>query len=126
MRKFSLLAFFSLILTACGSNPQSYITAKSEPIVNVEANIADQLDIKAKADRAILTNVGEVALNVAYKLFWYDKNGVTQTATMTSATDSTAWKNLYLLPKQVQVEHFEKPTNESENYRIYLRANHTR
>lgn len=57
MRKFLSLAIFSLFLTACGSNPQSYITPKSSPIVNIDASLNATLDVKAKSDHLTVKNL---------------------------------------------------------------------
>ena len=109
MRKFLSLAIFSLFLTACGSNPQSYITPKSSPIVNI--------DVKAKSDYLTIKNLSEQAVNFAYKLFWYDGKGVTQAAELSPQT----WQPVTLRTKETMKIELEKPTEESENYRVYLK-----
>ncbi|WGE31217.1 YcfL family protein [Actinobacillus genomosp. 2] len=119
LKSYWLLASFSLFLTACGSNPQSYIKGKSEPIVNIEAQIAPLIQVDAEIDKLSITNLSEQPLNLSYKLFWYDSQGVTQTANDIS---EQSWLQLWLNSKQSQTLPFEKPTNESSNYRIYLRG----
>ncbi|WGE68625.1 YcfL family protein [Actinobacillus equuli subsp. haemolyticus] len=114
-----LFAIFSLFLTACGSNPQSYIKGKSEPVVNIEAQIATLVKVDAESERLSVTNLTEHPLNLSYKLFWYDNQGVTQTANDIS---TQPWLNLWLNSKQSQPLQLEKPTNESSNYRVYLRG----
>ena len=114
-----LLAIFSLFLTACGSNPQSYIKGKSAPIVNIEAQVAPSIHVEANSDQLSVTNLTEQPLNLAYKLFWYDKQGVTQTADDMS---KQTWLTLWLNGKQSEVLGVEKPTAESHNYRVYLRG----
>ncbi|WP_281772450.1 YcfL family protein [Haemophilus parahaemolyticus] len=117
MRKFLSLAIFSLFLTACGSNPQSYITPKSSPIVNIDASLNATLDVKAKSDHLTVKNLSEQAVNFAYKLFWYDGKGVTQLAEHSPQT----WQPVTLRAKETMKVELEKPTEESENYRVYLK-----
>lgn len=120
LKSYCLFAIFSLFLTACGSNPQSYIKGKSEPIVNIEEHIARQVEVDAGNRTVSVTNIGEHPLNLSYKLFWYDKHGVTQA---NSDIPTQSWLNLWLNSKQSQIIVLVKPTNESSNYRIYLRGN---
>ena len=117
MRKFLSLAIFSLFLTAFGSNPQSYITPKSSPIVNIDASLNATLDVKAKSDHLTVKNLSEQAVNFAYKLFWYDGKGVTQLAEHSPQT----WQPVTLRAKETMKVELEKPTEESENYRVYLK-----
>lgn len=117
MCKFLSLAIFSLFLTACGSNPQSYITPKSSPIVNIDASLNATLDVKAKSDHLTVKNLSEQAVNFAYKLFWYDGKGVTQLAEHSPQT----WQPVTLRAKETMKVELEKPTEESENYRVYLK-----
>lgn len=117
MRKFLSLALFSLFLTACGSNPQSYITPKSSPIVNIESSLNAILDVKAQPDYLTVKNLSEQAVNFAYKLFWYDEKGVTQTSELSPQT----WQPVTLRTKDMMKIKLEKPTEESENYRVYLK-----
>lgn len=117
MRKFLSLAIFSLFLTACGSNPQSYITPKSSPIVNIDASLNATLDVKAKSDHLTVKNLSEQTVNFAYKLFWYDGKGVTQLAEHSPQT----WQPVTLRAKETMKVELEKPTEESENYRVYLK-----
>ena len=113
MRKFLSLALFSLFLTACGSNPQSYITPKSSPIVNIDSSLNATLDVKAQPDYLTVKNLSEQAVNFAYKLFWYDGKGVTQAA--------QTWLPVTLRAKEAIKFELAKPTEESENYRVYLK-----
>ena len=118
LNSYWLLAIFSLFLTACGSNPQSYIKGKSEPIVNIEAQIAPLIQVEAESDKLSVANLSEHPLNLSYKLFWYDNQGVTQS----NNDPAMPWLNLWLIGKQSQTLQLEKPTDESSNYRIYLRG----
>ena len=117
MRKFLSLALFSLFLAACGSNPQSYITPKSSPIVNIDSSLNATLDVKAQPDYLTVKNLSEQAVNFAYKLFWYDGKGVTQTSELSPQT----WQPVTLRVKEAMKVELAKPTEESENYRVYLK-----
>lgn len=116
MRKFLTLAIFSLFLTACGSNPQSYITAKSNPIVNIDARLNPVLEVNAKSDNLAVKNLSEQAVNFAYKLFWYDDKGVSQ-----AAEPANHWQTVTLRAKETLKVDVVKPTQESENYRVYVK-----
>lgn len=111
-----LFVIFSLILTACGSNPASYLPSGTTPIINVESPLAERVNIEAKSDQLSVTNLTDVALNSVYKLFWYDLNGVTQPS-------AENWQNLWLEPHQSVNVPLNKPSEESANYRFYLRGN---
>lgn len=115
--RFFLIAFFSLILTACARNPASYLPSGTQPIVNVEAQIHEQVEVNARADRLQVKNLTPTGLTVFYKLFWYNRQGVTQTI-----SERQPWQPLWLPPQQSTALALVKPTDESENYRIYLRG----
>lgn len=119
MKPFSIIAIFSLFLTACAGKPVSYLPKGEKPIVNIEANIAEKIELDTDEKQFSTTNLSDFPLNIAYKLFWYDKDGVTQSF---SETDSTPWQYLWLQPKQKQAVALNKPTEESSNYRLYLRG----
>lgn len=117
---FSLVALLSVFLIACGSNPPSYLpSGTTTPIVNIEANVAEITDVVAKSDELVVFNKSEHPLHLSYKLFWYDKTGVTQTL---KGEATSSWQHLFLEPKQRQEIALDKPTPESENYRFYLRC----
>ncbi|QIM67127.1 hypothetical protein A4G16_06945 [Mannheimia granulomatis] len=120
MKSLSIIAIFSMFLTACAGKPVSYLPKSSSPIVNIEANIADHIELETDNKQFATTNSSEFPLNIAYKLFWYDKDGVTQSF---NNTDSTPWQYLWLQPKQKQFVTLTKPTPESISYRLYLRGN---
>lgn len=119
VRSFRTLAIFTLFLTACSSKPVSYLPTVSEPIVNIEADIASQIELKTESEQFSITNLTTVPQNIAYKLFWYDKDGVTQTFNQMS--ESSVWQDLWLQPNQKQSVALVKATEESTNYRLYLR-----
>lgn len=113
---------FSLFLTACTSKPVSYLPISSKPIVNIEADIAGKIKLDTNGKTFSTTNLTNFPLNVIYKLFWYDKDGVTQSPDGISA--HSGWQHLWLQPKQKQTVVFIKPTAESQHYRLYLRSLH--
>ncbi|QIW16879.1 hypothetical protein A4G20_07450 [Pasteurellaceae bacterium RH1A] len=115
MSKVSLFAGFALFLTACSSNPASYLPAGSKPLVNVEADLAPQLEVKACPEKLAVTNISNQALALSYKLFWYDLDGVTQ-------GHSSPWQSLWLEAQQTQSLALDKPTAESAKYRFYARS----
>ena len=93
-----VFAIGSFFLTACGSNPQSYLPAKSKPIVNIESPMEQFSTLK---------------------FFWYDQHGATQS----QDAANEGWQPFYLPAKSLLKINLIKPTPESENYRIYLRKN---
>lgn len=113
MRKI-YLALAVFLLVGCAGNPVSYLPTGKEPIVNIEAPIADLIKVDAQSDRLWIENVSESEINVVYKLFWYDIEGVSQHS-------NEDWQNIWLAPHQNSTIPLDKPTEESENYRIYLR-----
>ena len=117
-KHFLSVAIFSLILTACASNPPSYLPSGTTPIVNVEADIAEQIAVDAQSNLFKVENLTPSLLNVRYKLFWYDVNGVTQMA----GQEKQGWLNFWLEPLVKASWQLTPPTEESVNYRIYLRA----
>lgn len=118
MKKIALFAIFGLFLTACSSKPVSYLPAGTAPIVNVEAPLAEQVEVRAEPFLLKVSNLTEQPLNVLYKLFWYDKDGVTQTF---DPNDRTPWHNFWLEPRSKTEMQLAPPTAESVNYRVYLR-----
>ena len=117
MFKWIPFAIFSLFLTACGSNPQSYITGKSEPIVNIDATINPYIEVDAKSDSLSVKNISQHSLQMAYKLFWYDKLGVSQSNDIEEPGKN--WQSLWLNTQEEQIIPLVKPTE--ENYRFYMK-----
>lgn len=109
----------SLFLAACSSKPVSYLPSGTQPIVNVESPLAENVDVDAQPFLLKVTNRTDSPLNVMYKLFWYDLDGVTQTL---DPNDRTPWRNFWLEPHATHEMHLAKPTAESANYRVYLRG----
>lgn len=120
MRHSFIIAIFALILTACSSKPISYLPTKSKPIVNIESDIAPYIELNAEIEKFTLLNLTEVPQNIAYKLFWYDRDGVTQT--FNHSEESSIWQDVRLKAKEKRSIALVKPTGESENYRLYLRG----
>lgn len=126
--KKSLLFLALLGLTACGSNPTSYLEPQAEPIVNISEALAQSVEIEAKPDLLRLRNLTEQTQRLRYTLIWYDALGVTQTAaqTLDFRDDNmlkAQWQRLELFAQSEQSIALQKPTAESVNYRIYLSEN---
>lgn len=126
--KKSLLFLALLGLTACGSNPTSYLEPQAEPIVNISEALVQSVEIEAKADLLRLRNLTEQTQRLRYTLIWYDALGVTQTAaqTLDFRDDNmlkAQWQRLELFAQSEQSIALQKPTAESVNYRIYLSEN---
>ncbi|MCK3654673.1 hypothetical protein A4G19_02490 [Pasteurellaceae bacterium Macca] len=119
MRKKLLNLLAVMILTACASTPPSYLPEGDKPIVNIEANVDALVKVDAKKEKLTLQNKGNDPLTLRYKLFWYDKLGVTQTQ---DQREKTPWQHLWLAPLQTHQIELDKPTPESEKYRFYLRG----
>lgn len=123
------LLFLALLgLTACGSNPSSYLEPQAEPIVNISEALVQSVEIEAKADLLRLRNLTEQTQRLRYTLIWYDALGVTQTAaqTLDFRDDNmlkAQWQRLELFAQSEQSIALQKPTAESVNYRIYLSEN---
>lgn len=111
----------SLLLTACASNPPSYLPNGTKPIINVEANVDPLINIDACGESLSIANKTEQVLSLAYKLFWYDKQGVSQGQT-SDMGEKTLWQKLWLEPKQKAKITLQKPTAESAKYRLYVRG----
>ena len=116
---FALPAIISVFLAACASNPPSYLPSGTKPIVNVESPLSEQVSVIAEPFLLKVQNLTKNPVNVSYKLFWYDIDGVTQTLDLNA---HTPWHNFWLEPNSKTEMHLEKPTPESANYRIYLRG----
>lgn len=114
MKKLFLFSL-GLLLTACSSNPVSYLPSGNTPIVNVEAAISEKIKIDAQSEKLEVSNLTDQALNVVYKLFWYDIDGISQPELQT-------WQNLWLEAKQIRQIPLVKPSEEIANYRIYIRS----
>lgn len=119
-KRFVFIAIFSTILTACSSNPASYLPSGTKPIVNIELPLAEQVEVTADPFLLKVVNLTVQPLNIQYKLFWYDKQGVTQTL---DPSERTPWHNFWLEPRAKIEMNLAKPTSESANYRVYLRSN---
>ncbi len=114
-----VFAIGSFFLTACGSNPQSYLPVKSKPIVNIESPMEQFVEVNAKADALTLENKTDSPISSTLKFFWYDQHGATQS----QDAANEGWQPFYLPAKSLLKINLIKPTPESENYRIYLRKN---
>ena len=119
MKKLFFLCGLSLLLAACSSTPSQNIVSENEPILNVEANLAPVIETKLRHNNVWLKNKSQQQLDVAYYFFWYDKNGVTQG----EEPNLNAPSSLLLQPSQQTNLTPVPPTEQSVNYRLYLRLN---
>ncbi|MCW9733425.1 YcfL family protein [Avibacterium sp. 20-15] len=119
MKKLFVLCGLSLLLAACGSTPSQNIVSENDPILNVEANLAPLIETKLRDNNVWLKNTSPHQLDVAYYFFWYDKNGVTQGEEPNLHSPSS----LLLQPNQQTNLTPVPPTQQSVNYRLYLRLN---
>lgn len=126
--KKSLLLCILIGLSACGSNPASYLEPQAEPIVNISSALVETVAIDAKADLLRLRNLSDQTQRLRYTLIWYDALGVTQSVarTLDFRDDNmleAQWQTLNLFGRSEQNIKLQKPTAESVNYRIYLSEN---
>ena len=117
MKKSISLFFVSALLAACSAKMPNLLDTQ-RPILNIEAPVTAVADAGVNADSAWVKNKTEQSLNLAYSLFWYDKNGVT-----TFSQEQPIWHRLSLQPKQKQILTLTRPSADSVNYRLYLRLN---
>lgn len=104
------------ILAACSSSDPN-LSYSNEPILNVEANLAPQIEAKAERNQAWVKNKSTQPLNVTYHLYWYDNLGVTQIWPIQAESRTGA---LLLQPNEKKSLDLSKPTSKSQNYRLYL------
>lgn len=117
MKKQISLIFLTALLTACGSSAPNLVHSQ-QPILNIEADLNPLIEADADADSAWVKNKSEHRVGVAYDIFWYDKNGVTQ---LTQDAKPQISSLIVLQPQQKAALDLTKPTAESVNYRLYLR-----
>ncbi|MDO5055223.1 YcfL family protein [Pasteurella oralis] len=113
MKKLTALLFTCLLLISCSSSKPTNLLKTTQPILNIEANIASAIEANLNADSAWIKNKTAQPLNLAYHLFWYDKNGVTQQKFAEASF-------LSLLAHEKQQILLIKPTEQSVNYRLYI------
>lgn len=107
--------FLTALLTACGSTPPNLLHT-NQPILNIDANLAPFVETRVSADTAWVKNNTQQPLRLAYGLYWYDKNGVTQ-------TEPPSFTPLLLQQNEKYRFNLTRPTQHSQNYRLYLRLN---
>ena len=117
MKKSISLFLATALLAGCSAKVPTLLNTQS-PILNIEAPAAERLEASVDRDSAWVKNKTEQPVNLAYRLFWYDKHGVTVTA-----EEPTIWHRLALQPLQKQPLTLARPTADSTNYRLYLRLN---
>ena len=117
MKKCISLFFLTVLLAGCSAKVPTLLNTQS-PILNIEAPAAERLEARVDRDSAWVKNKTEQPVNLVYRLFWYDKHGVTVTA-----EEPVVWHRLALQPRQKQPLTLARPTANSTNYRLYLRLN---
>ena len=116
MKKSISLLFLTALLTACGSTPPNLVHS-DQPILNISAEANPLIEAKANPKNAWVKNIAGNSLNLAYRLFWYDKNGVTQLGD----TQNEFYSGLLpLQPQQKADIPLTRPTANSVNYRLYF------
>lgn len=119
MKKYFIVFMLSLVLAACGSMPSQNIVSDSDPILNIESDLAPLIETRLSRNLVWLKNKTDYPLNVGYYFFWYDQNGVTQGIEPNFNQSS----NLLLQSHQQANLTTSPPTSQSVNYRLYLRLN---
>ena len=117
MKKSISLFFVTALLAGCSAKAPTLLNTQS-PILNIEAPAAERLEAGVESDSAWVKNKTEQPVNLVYRLFWYDKHGVT-----VMAEEPAIWHRLALQPLQKQPLTLARPTADSVNYRLYLRLN---
>ncbi|MBN6066533.1 DUF1425 domain-containing protein [Aggregatibacter actinomycetemcomitans] len=115
MKKPISLFFMTALLAACSAKAPNLLNTQS-PILNIEAPAAARVEAGVNSDNAWVKNKTGRIVDLAYSLYWYDKNGVT-----TLAEEQPTWHALTLQPMQKQTLTFARPSADSVNYRLYLR-----
>lgn len=115
MKKYLILLAAGL-LTACSSSVPNLVYSE-QPILNITAQLAPQIEAKAAPNQAWVKNKSSQPLTVHYHLYWYNKMGVTQI--WPNGDDHIAGK-LLLQPQEQKAFDLHKPTPQSQNYRLYL------
>lgn len=118
MKKRISLLLLTALLAACSSKTPVNLVHTQQPILNIEASLDPLIDAGVGSDSAWIKNKTAQLVGVAYDLFWYDKNGVTQ---MFDEDKSRLSSTVLLEPQQKIAIDLAKPTAESANYRLYLR-----
>lgn len=117
MKKSISLFLATALLAGCSTKVPTLLNTQN-PILNIEAPAAERVEASVDLDSAWVKNKTEQPINLAYRLFWYDKHGVTVTA-----EEPVVWHRLALQPLQKQALTLARPTADSANYRLYLRLN---
>ncbi|QPB42267.1 DUF1425 domain-containing protein [Rodentibacter haemolyticus] len=114
--KKSLILLSAFVLAAC-SNSDPNLVHTNTPILNVAAELTTNIEAKVSSNSAWVKNKSTQPINVNYRLFWYNAQGVTQVWDQQRESLSG---NLHLQPQEQKAVELAKPTPESTNYRLYL------
>ncbi|QLB13394.1 uncharacterized protein YcfL [Bisgaardia hudsonensis] len=115
MKKIFLIIAITFGLVACGSSNTSPLSNDKQPILNIDSDLATLVDVKTSLSQAWIKNISNNAISVNYHFFWYNKNGVTQ------GNDVGQTATIILKPQQKTELSLQPPTENSVNYRLYLR-----
>lgn len=115
MKKQFYCLFLTALLTACGSAPPNLLHTK-QPILNIDANLAPLIETRVSTETAWVKNKTRQPIRLAYGLYWYDENGVTQ-------VEPPSFTPLLLKQNEKYRFNLVRPTQHSQNYRLYLRLN---
>ncbi|MDH2925255.1 uncharacterized protein YcfL [Nicoletella semolina] len=122
------LCALCVCLVGCSGSPNSYLPTQTQPILNIETSIATSVATQTQEEQLVFTNLKPEITTLAYKIFWYDQYGVTQTIYtptiyLQAADQLNEWRTLSLQPNERREISLTKPTAESTHYRVYVRAN---
>lgn len=121
MYRVGLFSIGLMLLVGCGNKPTNYL-ALSQPVLNVDAKVADQINVDLSPRQVTFYNKSDLIQSLKYTITWYDKEGVTQFIDW-QQTDPV-WHDLTLVAKQRYTHDLIRPTNNSITYRVYVANNH--
>lgn len=119
MQKIIFLFCCILGLSACSSDAVSPLSLPKKPVINIEAVLAPVLVVDATDQQVILKNTSQHNIKGAYLLTWYNQQGVTQRMDW---RQDEQWHQFILAPQQRASLPLQKPTEDSVNYRVYVKA----
>ncbi|HDR1501205.1 TPA: YcfL family protein [Pasteurella multocida] len=114
MKKLTALFISSYLLAGCGSHQPVNLLHTHQPILNIEADAHQLVEAHVSPTLAWVKNKYATPIQLTYQVFWYDKQGVSQATTLSDNPLGLQEHEKYIIP-------LNKPTAESQNYRLYLR-----
>ncbi|MDU8924705.1 DUF1425 domain-containing protein [Pasteurellaceae bacterium LIM206] len=116
MKKYFLLPVI-LLLTACSAQKPNLVKTTA-PILNITTAAAQMIEADLYADTATLRNKTAAPVLLAYDLYWYNAQGVTQ---VYSPTQEAFHADLLLAARQKTDIVLHKPNASAVIYRLYVR-----